>query len=324
MDSGPGADCTAPPHYRRSPPGLATAYRIGHPHSSGWRERDVAGARDTVAVTETASNAGERQTEVGYRVEGSVGFVTLNRPDALNSLTTSMKVRLLEVLEAARDDTSVRAVLLTGAGRGFCAGQDLREHAAGLQGAAARGGGALDTVRQHYNPIITAITGMPKPVVAAVNGMAAGAGAAIAFACDFRLAADSASFLMAFARVGLGADSGASWTLQRLVGLGRATALLMLAEPVTVAQALEMGLVNAVLPAGGLEAAATELAAKLAAGPTFAYGAIKQALYGAAGTDLATALEQEADLQARCGATRDHAAAVDAFVAKQQPVFTGS
>jgi 2-(1,2-epoxy-1,2-dihydrophenyl)acetyl-CoA isomerase len=258
-------------------------------------------------------------------VAGGVARIRLNRPEALNALTAPMKQRLLAALQAVHADDGVRAVLLGAAGRGFCAGQDLREHAANLEGSTSgQAGEALDTVRQHYNPIITAITTMPKPVVVAVNGMAAGAGAAIAFAADFRLVADNASFLMAFARVGLGADSGASWTLQRLIGLGRATAMLMLAEPVSAQQALEMGLVNAVVPAAGLEAAAAELAAKLAAGPTFAYGAIKQALRAGASTDLASALELEATLQAQCGATRDHAAAVQAFVAKQTAVFTGA
>jgi 2-(1,2-epoxy-1,2-dihydrophenyl)acetyl-CoA isomerase len=252
-------------------------------------------------------------------VSGAVATITLNRPESLNALTTPMKEQLLEALTAAADDDGVRAVLITGAGRGFCAGQDLREHAEHLSGE-----GALDTVRQHFNPMIRLITRMPKPVVAAVSGMAAGAGAALAFACDFRLAGDDAAFLMAFARVGLGADSGASWTLQRLVGLGRATALLMLAEPVTATQALELGLVNGVVPSNGLEAAAGELTRKLAAGPTVAYGAIKQAVNTAAVSDLDTALETEAVLQTACGATRDHLAAVEAFVAKQQPVFTGS
>src|SRR5256885_3721154 len=153
-------------------------------------------------------------------------------------------------------------------------GQDLREHADGL----AAGDTELTTVVEHYNPIVTALTSLPKPVIAAVNGMAAGAGASLAFACDFRLAADNAAFLMAFARVGLGPDTGASWTLQRLVGYGRAMAMLMLAEPVTAQQALDMGLVNGVVGAADVAAAADELARRLAAGPTAAYAGIKQSL----------------------------------------------
>lgn len=257
---------------------------------------------------------------IGYDVDGAVATVTLNRPDALNALTVEMKVSLREALDRAAADSAVRAVVLTGAGRGFCVGQDLREHADSL----AAGDTTLATVRDHYNPIVLALAEMPKPVIAAVNGAAAGAGASLAFACDFRLAADNASFMMAFARVGLGPDTGASWTLQRLVGYGRALAMLMLAEPVSAEQALEMGLVNGVVPADGLAAAAAELAAKLAAGPTAAYAGIKRALAAAAVSDLATALETEAGVQATCGQTADHRNATEAFLNKQQPVFSGS
>jgi 2-(1,2-epoxy-1,2-dihydrophenyl)acetyl-CoA isomerase len=256
---------------------------------------------------------------IRYEVEGAVATITLDRPDALNALTVELKVALREAVERAAGDEAVRAVVLTGAGRAFCVGQDLREHADSL----AAGDTDLDTVRKHYNPIVQALADLPKPVVAAVNGMAAGAGASLAFACDFRLAADSAGFLMAFAKVGLGPDTGASWTLQRLVGYGRATAMLMLAEPVSATQALEMGLVNAVVPAGELASAAAELAGRLAAGPTVAYAGIKQALAAAASSDLVTALETEAEVQSRCGATTDHRAATEAFLNKQQPAFQG-
>jgi 2-(1,2-epoxy-1,2-dihydrophenyl)acetyl-CoA isomerase len=256
---------------------------------------------------------------IGYDVVDGVATITLDRPEALNALTVAMKVALLAALERAGRDAAVRAVLLTGAGRGFCVGQDLREHADDL----AAGRSELNTVTEHYNPIVTALTSLPVPVVAAVNGMAAGAGAALAFACDFRVAADDAGFLMAFARVGLGPDSGSSWTLQRLVGLGRATAMLMLAEPVAASQALEMGLVNAVVPAADLLPTARELATRLAAGPTAAYAAIKQTLAAAASSSLADALDLEASTQARCGATTDHRASVEAFLAKQPVTFTG-
>src|SRR4051812_37013327 len=148
-----------------------------------------------------------------------------------------MKLALREAVERAAGDEGVRAVVLTGAGRGFCVGQDLREHADGL----AAGDTELTTVVEHYNPIVTALTSLPKPVVAAVNGMAAGAGASLAFACDFRLAADNAAFLMAFARVGLGPDTGASWTLQRLLRFGRGHGVLMLAGPGPPPPAPHMG-----------------------------------------------------------------------------------
>jgi len=255
---------------------------------------------------------------VRYDVADAVATITLDQPDSLNALTVVMKVALRDALERAAADEAVRAVVLTGAGRGFCVGQDLREHAEALGG----GDTSMSTVREHYNPIVTALAELPKPVIAAVNGAAAGAGASLAFACDFRIAADNASFLMAFARVGLGPDTGASWTLQRLVGYGRALAMLMLAEPVSAAQALEMGLVNALVPGADLPGAAHELAARLAAGPTLAYAGIKQALLAATTSDLTAALETEADIQARCGATADHRNAVQAFLAKQAPTFT--
>jgi len=174
---------------------------------------------------------------------GTVATITINRPAARNALTAETKLGLLDALRDCSGDDGVRAVVLTGAGRAFCAGQDLREHAEQLEA----GGAVSDTVREYYNPMVAAITAMPKPVIAAINGVAAGAGAALALACDFRIAAQRASLLMAFARVGLGADSGASWTLQRLVGMARAAELLMLAEPVEAGPALSMGLLTSVV-----------------------------------------------------------------------------
>jgi 2-(1,2-epoxy-1,2-dihydrophenyl)acetyl-CoA isomerase len=256
---------------------------------------------------------------IEYDEVDAVATITLARPDALNSLTVAMKVALLAALKRAGEDDAVRAVVLAGAGRAFCVGQDLREHQAGLEA----GDTALNTVSEHYNPILSTITSLPKPVIAAVNGAAAGAGAGLAFACDIRIAADDARFLTSFAGVGLGPDSGVSWTLQRLVGLGRATAMLMLAEPIAASQALEMGLVSAVVPGGDLGSVVRELATKLAAGPTRGYAAIKESVQFAASHSLGESLAKEAETQARCGATADHANAVAAFVAKQTPSFTG-
>jgi 2-(1,2-epoxy-1,2-dihydrophenyl)acetyl-CoA isomerase len=256
---------------------------------------------------------------IEYDVADDVATITLNRPEALNSLTVAMKQALLASLQQARTDEHVRAVVLTGAGRGFCVGQDLKEHLAGLDA----GDTQLSTVPTHYNPIIEAIMSLPKPVIAAVNGMAAGAGAALAFACDIRIAADTAGFLMAFARVGLGPDSGASWTLQRLIGSGRATAMMMLAEPVAASQALEMGLVSAVVPEADLVSVVDALATKLAGGPTTAYAAIKETTAYAASHSLTESLAREAEAQARCGGTADHANAVTAFLAKEPASFIG-
>ncbi|GAA5077183.1 2-(1,2-epoxy-1,2-dihydrophenyl)acetyl-CoA isomerase [Thermocatellispora tengchongensis] len=256
---------------------------------------------------------------VRHDVTDHIATITLDRPDSMNSLIAEMKVELRDALERAAADDDVRAVLLTGSGRAFCAGQDLRQHAENLEA----GRGLDDTVRQHYNPIVRAITEMGKPVVAAVNGVAAGAGAALAFACDLRVAADTAKFAMAFTGIGLAPDSGASWTLQRLVGPAAAAEMLLLGEPVTAARALELGLVTRVVPAGELPKAAHELAARLAEGPTRAYAATKRALSYASWHSLAQTLDLEADLQDACAATDDHLSATRAFLAKERPTFKG-
>ena len=271
------------------------------------------------AESEPAADAGS--DTVRWDLTEAVGTILLNRPRAHNALTAEMKTALLAALRQAAASPGVRAVLITGAGPAFCAGQDLREHAELLT--AAQDGAAMDTVREHYNPIVLAIRSMPKPVIAAVNGVAAGAGASLALACDLRIAARGASFLMAFARVGLAADTGASWTLQRLVGAGRAAELLLLAEPLAANRALELGLVSQVVDDADLPAAASALAARLAMGPTAAYAGIKAELDYAAGHDLAAALEQEAEVQAALGRTADHLAATAAFAQKQRPTFQG-
>ncbi|MFB9205988.1 enoyl-CoA hydratase-related protein [Nonomuraea spiralis] len=249
----------------------------------------------------------------------AVATLTLDRPESMNSLTAELKAALLKAVGRAAADPEVRAVLLTGSGRAFCAGQDLREHADNL----AAGRGLANTVREHYNPVVELIATMPKPVVAAVNGVAAGAGAALAFACDLRVASDRAKFALAFAGIGLAPDSGASWTLQRLVGRGRATELMLLGEPLDAPRALELGLVTRVVPADDLLKTAHELAVRLAAGPTAAYAATKRALAHAATHSLADSLALEADLQDACVATQDHQDATRAFLAKERPVFRG-
>lgn len=254
-----------------------------------------------------------------FQVDGGVATITLNRPAARNALTQEMKESLLAVLGRCGSDAAIRSVILTGAGQAFCAGQDLREHADLLR----EDGSPLDTVRKHYNPIITRLATMPKPVLAALPGVAAGAGASLAFACDFRIASERSSLMMAFARVGLSADSGASWTLQRLVGPARAAELLMLAEPVTAEQALAMGLLTKVVSDADLAAQSRDLAERLASGPTAAYAAIKESLLYAAGHGLVDSLEKEAELQLRLGTTHDHQAATTAFLNKEQPVYLG-
>src|SRR3954469_15962744 len=254
------------------------------------------------------------------RNEG-VATLTMNRPESMNSLSVALKEALLDATREVSDDPAVRAVVLAGSGRGFCVGQDLREHVALLEAGDPQ---PLATVRVHYNPLVLTLARLPKPVIAAVNGMAAGAGAGLSFACDFRIAARTAGFLIAFANVGLTLDSGVSWTLPRLVGGARAAALALLAEPITAEAALEMGLVNAVVEeADRVLPAAQELATRLAAGPTAAYAAIKESLAFAATADLEAALAKEGELQAAMGRTEDHRNSTAAFVAKQKPTFLG-
>ncbi|MET0426151.1 MAG: enoyl-CoA hydratase-related protein [Actinoplanes sp.] len=250
----------------------------------------------------------------------AVVTLTLNRPEAMNSLDVELKEALRDQLAVLESDRSCRAVVITGAGGSFSAGQDLREHAQLLD----QGSTDLDTVRVHYNPIAQRLASMPKPVVAAVRGMAAGAGASLTLLADFRIGGPNTKFLMAFANAGLAGDSGISWSLPRIVGHARALELLLLAEPVRAQAAYEMGLLSRLLDDDEqVLPAAQELAARLAAGPTVAYGAIKRELsIGDAGT-LSDALAAEAQAQSICGATSDHRTAVNAFLAKEKPVFQG-
>jgi 2-(1,2-epoxy-1,2-dihydrophenyl)acetyl-CoA isomerase len=266
-------------------------------------------------------NASRTDEPVLVEVAEGVGTVTLNRPAAMNSLDLPTKVGLRDALERLAADAAVRCVVLTGTGRAFCVGQDLREHAALLE---ERGADALSaTVPEHYNRIVTALATMPKPVVAAVNGVAAGAGAGFAFACDFRILADSAGFNLAFTGIGLSCDSGSSWTLPRLVGPARALELLLEPRTVPADEALALGLATRVVPADRLPEEAASLASRLALGPTVAYGAVRRAVAFSAGHTLPEALQQEADLMTLTGGTADHRAAVGAFLAKQRPTFEG-
>ena len=256
----------------------------------------------------------------GLRVEvdGTVATLTLDRPEALNALTVPVKVALREALESTAADRDVRAVILTGAGRAFCAGQDLAErdqlHAAPLE----------VEVRDRYNPIIRAIRSMGQPVIAAVNGVAAGAGASLAFACDLRIAAKEARFVLAFGRIGLVPDSGATWFLPRLVGPAKAAELALAGDAVDAAEALRLGLVSRVVPGGQLLAEARSLAERIAEGAPLAMALTKEAFQRSATISLDEALEGEAKLQGIAGASADHAEGLAAFREKRPPRFTGS
>lgn len=250
-----------------------------------------------------------------------VATITLNRPEAMNSLDVATKVLLLEVVRTVADDPAVRCVVLTGTGRAFCTGQDLKEH---IQLLHTGGSDQLfATVDDHYNPIVTALAGMAKPVIAAVNGVAAGAGASLAFACDLRIVADTAGFNLAFANVALSCDTGASYHLPMLVGRAKAMELLYFPRTVKADEALELGLATQVVPADELTTVVADLASRLAAGPTVAFGAIRQSVAYAAGHSFEEAVELESAMMQKTGATADHAAAVAAFVAKEKPVFEG-
>jgi 2-(1,2-epoxy-1,2-dihydrophenyl)acetyl-CoA isomerase len=254
-------------------------------------------------------------------VADGVATITLNRPEAMNSLDVPTKEALLASLTRVAADAAVRCVVLTGTGRAFCVGQDLKEHVAILH--SESGEALFRTVEEHYNPIVTTLVGMPKPVIAAVNGVAAGAGASLAFACDLRVVADTAGFNLAFANVALSCDTGSSWTLQRLVGKAKAIELLYFPRTVPAEEALELGLATRVVPVAELGDEVRTLAGRLAAGPTVALGALRRSVEYAAGHDLADAVAFESTQMALTGATADHAAAVAAFIAKEKPVFEG-
>jgi 2-(1,2-epoxy-1,2-dihydrophenyl)acetyl-CoA isomerase len=252
------------------------------------------------------------------RVETADGIatVTLDRPDAFNALTIPLKQALIAAFADLAAAADVRAVVLTGAGRAFCAGQDLRER---LEPDAA----PLDVeLRERYNPLVRAIYSSPKPVVAAVNGVAAGAGASLAFACDLRIAADTARFVLAFGQVGLIPDSGATWTLQRLVGASKAAEIALLPDPVSASDAERIGLVSRVVPATELADEARVLAGRLAALSPGAVARTKQALHAAAESTLEEALALEARLQGEAGAHPDHAEGIAAFTEKRPPRFS--
>jgi 2-(1,2-epoxy-1,2-dihydrophenyl)acetyl-CoA isomerase len=252
-----------------------------------------------------------------FDVADHVATITLNRPDALNALTIVLKDELLAMLVQVSNDPTVRAVVLTGAGRAFCAGQDLRERL---------GPDAVpldEEIRERYNPIIMAMRHLDRPIIGAINGIAAGAGASLALACDLRIAAESATFLLAFGRIGLVPDSGATWFLPRLVGSAKAAELALLGDPLSAADAERIGLVAKVVPADSVVAEARAIAERLADMAPQAVALTKWALQASWTTSLEEQLEMEAQLQGIAGATADHAEGIAAFVDKRPPRFTG-
>ena len=249
--------------------------------------------------------------------KGSVAVIRLNRPDKFNSFNREMALQLQQALDAAEKDATIRAILITGEGKAFCAGQDLSE-------AMDKSGPGIERiVREHYNPIILRLRSIEKPIVCAVNGVAAGAGANIALACDVVVAGASASFLQAFSKIGLVPDSGGTFTLPRLVGFQRASALMMLGDKVGAAEALQMGMLYKVFEDAQLQAEAMKIAETLAALPTKGLGLTKRLLNESAVNSLDQQLEREGQEQVVAAQTYDYNEGVNAFLEKRKAVFKG-
>lgn len=263
----------------------------------------------------------EADTPLKVELAEGVLRLTLNRPDKLNAFNPAQGEALIAALDRAAAEAEVRAVLLTGAGRGFCAGQDLGDRDPRKMAGPPDLGETIGTI---YNPIVRRLRALEKPVVCAVNGVAAGAGANLAFACDLVLAARSAKFIQAFAKIGLIPDSGGTWLLPRILGEARAKALALTAEPLTAEQAAEWGLIWKVLDDDALMPEAEGLAKRLAAGPTVGLGLTKRAIQSASEHGLDAHLDLERELQREAGRTPDYAEGVTAFLEKRAPSFRGT
>ncbi|MNE34512.1 1,2-epoxyphenylacetyl-CoA isomerase [compost metagenome] len=255
-----------------------------------------------------------------FTIEQGVASLTLNRPEQLNSFNAQMHKEVREALKQVRQNAEVRCLLITGAGRGFCAGQDLGDRNV-APGAAAPDLG--ESIEKNYNPLIRALRDLPMPVICAVNGVAAGAGANIALACDITLAARSASFIQAFCKIGLVPDSGGTWTLPRAVGMARAKALALLGDRLSAEQAEQWGMIWRCVDDAALQDEALKLARQLATQPTYGLALIKRALNASASNSFDEQLDLERDLQRLAGRSEDYREGVSAFMAKRTPEFKG-
>lgn len=252
------------------------------------------------------------------QINDAIAFITLNRPDKMNAFNREMALQLQTILQQCNQDTTVRAICLTGNGKAFCAGQDISEltqpNAPGFE----------QILSQHYNPIITLLRTIPKPIIAAVNGVAAGAGANIALACDIVIAANTASFIQAFSKIGLIPDSGGTFFLPRLIGFQKATAIMMLGDKITASEAEKMGMIYKVIEANDFEIETKKLATTLAALPTMALAYTKQALNESLLHNFAEQLQLEDTLQYKAAQTKDYAEGIAAFIEKRTPNFIGT
>lgn len=254
-----------------------------------------------------------------FSIENNLARITLNRPDKLNSFNNTMHMEMRDALKAIKRDKSVRCLLLSGNGRGFCAGQDLSERKFSRNEKPDLGA----TLDEYYNPMLRTLRNFPFPVVCAVNGIAAGAGANIALSCDIILAAKSASFIQAFCKIGLVPDCGGTWTLTQQLGRGRAMALAMLGEKISAEQAQNYGMIYRCVDDQDLNAEALEVASQLAAGPTRGLGLIKRAINAATENSFDQQLDLERDLQRIAGRSNDYREGVAAFLEKRKPEFKG-
>ncbi|TWI66260.1 2-(1,2-epoxy-1,2-dihydrophenyl)acetyl-CoA isomerase [Pseudoduganella lurida] len=258
---------------------------------------------------------------IEFGIHAGIAKLTLNRPDKLNSFTQAMHLEVRAAFDQIRADGTVRVLLITGAGRGFCAGQDLSDRAVAPGSAPVDLG---DSVERFYAPLVLAIRTLPMPVICAVNGVAAGAGASIALACDIVLAAQSASFVQAFCRLGLVPDTGGTWHLPRLIGHARATGLAMLGEKLTADRAEEWGLIWKALPDDALQAEALAMAQHFAGAPTLGLAYTKRALQQSWSNTLPEQLALEGQMMRELGSSHDYREGVDAFVNKRTPHFRGA
>jgi len=255
--------------------------------------------------------------QILFETKENVAWIRLNRPEKLNALTHDLSGEILDALAQSAKDPDVRAVVITGEGRGFCAGQDLNDFQTDAELSVA------DHLRQNYNLLIRAIVDLPKPVIAGVNGVAAGAGASLTFACDVRIASDAASFTQAFVKIGLVPDSGGNWLLPRIVGYAKALELSITGERIKADEAYRIGLVNKVVPADEFARELEAYAQAMARMPTLAIGGTKKLMTNALGQTLAETLEAEAVLQQEQAASEDFREGVNAFMEKRDPRFTG-
>jgi 2-(1,2-epoxy-1,2-dihydrophenyl)acetyl-CoA isomerase len=263
---------------------------------------------------------------ISYTVNDGLARLTLNRPDKLNSFTVAMHLEVRDALDAAALDPHVRALVLTGAGRGFCAGQDLNDRKVSINPADTAAGTKPDlgeSIEQYYAPLVRRLRALPKPIVCAVNGVAAGAGANIALACDIVIAVQTASFIQPFCKLGLIPDAGGTWALPRLVGRARAMGLALLGDTLSAQQAADWGLIWKCVSTTDFEAEVNAVAYKLATGPTLGFASTKKAIDAAATSTLNEQLDRERDLQRALGYSLDYAEGVAAFTQKRVPKFLG-